>query len=354
MSSACWWLASVSLRGRGHVAANKPCQDAHFVWADGNMVVLVVCDGAGGAELEGQFSHVGSSTAARVIGRLLACHVEEFLAGALRPEAILDAARFSLGEVAEEKGIPLKALATTLVALVADEGRVGTLHIGDGAAYMLDREIGICLSPPDREPTGTTIFVTSDAPRVRCYSREVPPHVTGFAVTSDGAEGLYHAESTEVHPLVAELIQQPDFGPGTDRLEGLMRECLVPASGDDITVVVARKPFISGVYGCPACGGHNVGAVITRCRGEFLVRCRSRSCKESALRVRMDEYPDAPALFRRNLLRAGMTATMVAQRIRSRVKSKVQRRQPHIAPAAPSSSCGWGFRRRLAGPSRRC
>jgi len=312
VKSGSWWVAGVSVAGRSHVAKGLPCEDAHFTHDEGDTVVLVACDGKGS---RAKYSALGAAAVARTVGRVLVAHSGEVFGGDLSPQTVLDSALSSLEPLAEQKQADIREFACTLVALVANESEVVTFHIGDGAAFMLDREVPLCISPPTCEGSAT-YFVTSKNPPLMNFRRATGQRATGFMVTTDGAEGLYNPRTNEVHPLATRLVNRADFGPGA----GLLKECverqIQPTSIDDITVVVARKAGVAGVYGCPACRGQNIGAFLSRHKQAFHVRCRT--CKTEVMRVLLDDVPDAYQIFQRRLHEASFTHGMIRQRLSPR------------------------------------
>lgn len=312
MRPSAWWVAGVSVAGRSHVEGGLPCEDAHFTHNEGDTVVLVACDGKGSGA---RYSALGSAAVARTVGRLLVAHCEDVFEDELEAQTVVDSALSALEPLADENRCDIREFATTLVALVANEREVVTFHIGDGAAFMLDGEVPLCISRPNNKGTAT-YFVTSENPPVRHFRRAAGSRTTGFMVTTDGAAALYNPHTNEVTRLVTHLVNRADFRPGEQFLRESVERSLQPVTHDDITVLVARKAGVAGVYGCPACRGQNIGAFLSRQKQAFQVRCRS--CKTQIMQVPLEDVPDAARLFQRRLQEAAFTRAMIRQHLSPR------------------------------------
>jgi hypothetical protein len=128
------YVVGCSVRGPKHEAAGDPCQDASFGYElPGARFVLAVADGLGSAS----HSQYGAEAATRAVaGELRDAVVDaerldrEQLAEAM--ETAFAAARGAVADEADERGQPVSALNTTLLALTAGPFGVAGAAVGDG------------------------------------------------------------------------------------------------------------------------------------------------------------------------------------------------------------------------------
>jgi hypothetical protein len=182
-----WTWARASRRGLSHMRLETRRQDAlSCLSPNSESFAAVICDGAGSAE--------GASLTARTIIRRAA----DFLRNqsGMPDDGLLwswtDEARDRLLAVSEKQGKPRKDYAATLVAVVANNGGLVTMHIGDGAVVGRDAESGSwgAISWPHHgEYASTTYFITDD-PIVQLRITRSPPKFSAIALFSDGIERL--------------------------------------------------------------------------------------------------------------------------------------------------------------------
>ena len=243
-----WIVVGASVRGRGHVEADIPCQDSH-IYADlGNgWGIAITSDGAGSAE----YSHIGSKI---VVKRTLhymeqkittsASYKNNTLPGDLEWEKlaykVLKMVRNDMQKFAEERRIRLESLAATVIVVVHSPAGLLTVHIGDGRAGYQDMagEWHSLTTPHKGEEANQTIFVTSDFWHIPFYemsgvsvpeTRIVREPVKSFVLMSDGCEhtswncnlydagrGIYYDPNTPYSrffdPLVETLKEQKKNG----------------------------------------------------------------------------------------------------------------------------------------------
>jgi hypothetical protein len=161
-----WKVFFASATGKYHLASNAPCQDsAHYAVVE-DVLIGVVCDGAGSAN-EG---HVGSEFFARNLTELIAESVKSgHFAEVAREDyrdylsAMIQAIRSQLDEIAVSRQLTPRDFACTLVGCVAFRDGGCFFHIGDGFAIHLSETGESVLSQPENgEYADETYFVTDD------------------------------------------------------------------------------------------------------------------------------------------------------------------------------------------------
>lgn len=162
-----WKVFLASATGAYHLTNDQPCQDAGHFAVNGNVLVGVVCDGAGSAA-EG---HAGSRFFADRITQLAfaAFGTEELTA---RSDAewheaiagIVEQARSELAETAAAQERSLRDFASTLVGCVTSRDGGCFFHIGDGFAIHQRHTGESVLSRPENgEYADETYFVTDES-----------------------------------------------------------------------------------------------------------------------------------------------------------------------------------------------
>lgn len=153
-----WRAVAASCVGRGHVARDAPCDDAHVLAPRDDGLVVAVADGAGSARLGGRGASLAVTTAA------------DLLAQATDPDqatvaVALGRARAVLEDAARAEGFPLGDLATTLHVAVLAGDRLLTGQVGDGAVVSAAGDGAlVALDTGERgEYLNETVFLTSGA-----------------------------------------------------------------------------------------------------------------------------------------------------------------------------------------------
>ena len=161
-----WKVFFASATGKYHLACDTPCQDSgHFETIE-DILIGVVCDGAGSAS-EGQF---GAEFFSREVTKLISesirsGHFSEDVRSDYRDYllAIIQAARSKLDEIALARQLEPKAFACTLVGCIVSRNGGCFFHIGDGFAIH-HRETGVSVlsNPENGEYADETYFVTDN------------------------------------------------------------------------------------------------------------------------------------------------------------------------------------------------
>jgi Protein phosphatase 2C len=159
-----WKVFFASATGKYHLDGNTPCQDSgHYVVVD-DVLIGVVCDGAGSAR-EGQ---AGAEFFARKVTQLLTEAVKSGAFDAGREAdyrgnlaAMVERVRAELNATAQARELTLRDFACTLVGCIASRQGGCFFHIGDGfAIYMKDDGESVLSRPENGEHADETYFVT--------------------------------------------------------------------------------------------------------------------------------------------------------------------------------------------------
>lgn len=159
-----WKVFFASATGKYHLDGNTPCQDyGHYGIVD-DVLIGVVCDGAGSAR-EGQ---AGAEFFARKVTELLTDAVRSGKFDGRGEadcredlEAIVGRVRSELEETAQARELTLRDFACTLVGCIASRNGGCFFHIGDGfAIYMKDDGESVLSRPENGEHADETYFVT--------------------------------------------------------------------------------------------------------------------------------------------------------------------------------------------------
>lgn len=194
-----WRIYAASATGTSHIDKGIPCQDAFAFHAAGDVLVAVVCDGAGSAPRSDEGSRLLADTVARALGDR--CEREpECLGGdaeawfAIAADAVT-LARDALSQTAQAAQAPLSSYAATLVGYAGDGRRGWFFHIGDGIAVAEpatpddgeDSAAAWVSLPSNGEYANETYFVTGDSWREHLRVSPLPAPIAHLALMSDGA-----------------------------------------------------------------------------------------------------------------------------------------------------------------------
>jgi hypothetical protein len=198
-----WRVHAAAVIGSSHIEGGIPCQDAFAHASAGDVLVAVVCDGAGSAAR----SHVGSARFSRAVADALAAAATANGAGEALcdadPADLAEAARLAISaersglrELADAEGVELNAFAATLVAAIVGPGGGWFLHVGDGigVAELADGNVAMSL-PENGEYANETYFVTGSQWSEHLRLTPIPGPVATLALMSDGAAPFVMAKN---------------------------------------------------------------------------------------------------------------------------------------------------------------
>lgn len=248
-----WQVIGASVQGTAHGKTGAPCQDAHtFRHLPGNTVILAVADGAGSAEHSDMGAQAAVASASDSLARALepAWPDEAGDWEALFLEAFAQA-RQCVVQLAEDQGLPPRALASTLLCAVASERGLAVAQLGDGVA-VAGTEGGhwyVAASPQRGEYANETYFLTQGDALPPLDIRLYPERVQAIAAMTDGLLRLVlDLQRNEPHlpffePLLAFAAQASDEAEAGQQLASFLASERVSArTDDDKTLVLAVRP----------------------------------------------------------------------------------------------------------------
>jgi len=241
-----WIVASSSILGNSHAAANKPCQDAYWHLNMGHgWGVAVVSDGAGSYA----YSHYGS----RFTARDAAHHFrnEVYKQGWMKKDSLpeekewkvcaqntLFAVRGRLEGFAQQHELSFAHLGCTIIVVIYSPLGLLVTHIGDGrAGYSADgKQWEPMMIPYQGESPGSTVFITLDIWELSVCdrfieSRVIKGPVQAFCLLSDGCEdAAFECWRADKDGLVKDNnTPQPLFlDPNVEALRKMHAEGLTP------------------------------------------------------------------------------------------------------------------------------
>jgi len=128
------YLLGVSVAGYLHLKEGLPCQDAckYLIHKD-NYGLIAVADGLGSAFL----SHIGAQKAVeKAIETAIKLLEVNNTSLADIPIKMIEFSRYALIEIAEQEGLNLSNLATTLITVAFDKRGIHSAQVGDGAVVV--------------------------------------------------------------------------------------------------------------------------------------------------------------------------------------------------------------------------
>lgn len=253
-----WRVVGASVCGLSHERLGRPCQDAHC-WrlvSPGDVLVAAVADSVGSAELGEVGAEIAARTAVGAVCRDLADGVlpgeEGFWAARLK--AAVAEALDAVNHEAAQRAVPPRALASTLILVVASPQGAAAAQVGDGAAVVAhDAELTALTTPDTGEYLNETIFLVSPGAldRVQFRLHEGPVH--HLALFSDGLEMLALKMPAGVPhgPFFAPLFRfagqaaEPEAARG-DLERFLLSPRVRERADDDLTLLLAALGERSG------------------------------------------------------------------------------------------------------------
>lgn len=255
-----WRVASACEIGTSHISAGTPCQDNAFHAIlrtnEGQILVAVVCDGAGSAA----HSEVGSWLACTTFAELIEVYFENGgrLVDIDRNKILIWIAATAerLIARANEDGNESKDYSCTLLAAIVGNNAAVFAQIGDGAIVVSHGEAdgwSWVFWPQHGEYANQTVFVLSANAAEAMEFNLAERRIDEFAMFSDGIERMVlHGASKAVNEPFFDQMFVPvraSKSRGTDqalseKLKGYLGSAAVNAkTNDDKTLLLAtRRP----------------------------------------------------------------------------------------------------------------
>lgn len=164
-----WKIVGASARGDAHIKSDMPCQDHHHYQIRNNILVAIVCDGAGSAKNAEIGARMGSEHLTNALISALNESTTDYLLNEsdFRKliESKLSILRANVTQEATINQLSIYDYHATLVGLAIGPEGGFFFHIGDGAAIALnhDRISTVAHSAPENgEFADQTYFYTID------------------------------------------------------------------------------------------------------------------------------------------------------------------------------------------------
>ena len=247
-----WRVVGASVQGVGHLKSDTPCQDAHrFVILPGGLLLAVVADGAGSAELAAQGSQFAADC---LVDGMSRDEMQPYLNGevaTMRPmlEAAFSATRQLLEEKAALAGHDPKDYSTTVLLVIASPSWIAVAQVGDGAVVVEDRDGSVLAltTPQIGEHANETIFLVSPGAIEQAEFVVWRGAVKNVAAFTDGLQrlALKLPEGAAHAPFFAPLFQftaeMDDATAGKTQLESFLRSPrITERADDDLTLLLAH------------------------------------------------------------------------------------------------------------------
>jgi hypothetical protein len=226
-----WRVFSASATGQRNVDQGAPGQDASHCLVTGDVLVAVVCDGAGSAQEGGTGADFMARTLAEQLSSTLCDdrHLLDLQAeGSGRLETALrgaiEAVRSRLADLAASSELELHDYSCTLVGCVAAAAGGCLFHIGDGFAIVQGAEGESVLSRPENgEYADETYFVTYEnwKDHLRLTPLAAPASGCLIGLMSDGTA-----------PFAVDRARSGFFRPFIDPVAAYLREATAPAGNE--------------------------------------------------------------------------------------------------------------------------
>ena len=239
-----WYMLCASRRGRLHEHEATFREDAVRIDSGNNWHLIAVADGAGSANLSRLGSELVVDAAIKEMRAYVKSQVPSAAVARVACQEALEAAWTALYKTAEERQIPFKDLATTLLLLAYHPqlNIVGYAQVGDGliVAQKDDGELVQLGEPESGEYSGQTYFMTNykhNELASKSKSLEANNPLRLFFVMSDGVSDDLYPPLERVMGLITpmpKVLTSKDPGEALYDLIGYERA----GSFDDRTLAV--------------------------------------------------------------------------------------------------------------------
>ena len=231
-----WRVFSASATGKRNLDHGTAGQDASHCVVTDDVLVAVVCDGA------------GSVPEGRTGSQFMAHELAEQLAGNLRADrnapldetirSAIEAVRTRLAGLADSRELTLHDFSCTLVGCVAAPAGGTFFHVGDGFGIWQDTAVEAVMSPPENgEYADETYFVTDANWHEHLRLTPLPEAKPGcmIGLLSDGSA-----------PFAVNRARSGFFAPFIEPVAAFLREATAP-NGNEALRNLLESPRASDI-----------------------------------------------------------------------------------------------------------
>jgi Protein phosphatase 2C len=241
-----WRSIGARATGTSHAGDGSPCQDAFsFVSLNDDLVAIAVADGAGSAPFSASGAELATSRAVQYLRNVADLVIDDPSTWPPAIRGAFEAARGSVMDFGQARGIEVRQLATTLQVVLLGRSACCYGRIGDGGGVGRRDGTLVPLSPPPGNlfPNETTFLTTAGSePDVFFHADEL----SDCAIFTDGIQPLaMHLSQWKPHdpffgPLFEFLRTSPDTSLAQDDLGAYLgTERFDRRTDDDRTLVIA-------------------------------------------------------------------------------------------------------------------
>lgn len=257
MAGTAWHVVGHSLTGTDHQKSDQPCEDAHSLRVDGEMLAMAVSDGASSEAHGGAAAALTASLLTeRLLGLLSNGGTVPSNADADIWREIMQDAHEALHKAAEDDGSDWKSWACTAIACLASPERAVLIHIGDGFGYISgsaqqgEAHPFVFSAPENGRSDQYTYFLCDANWRDHCRV-SILANPTMIVLGSDGARFTLNKDRTNVfqdlvhdmNEIMFSRIETPERR--AEFLHNIMQRYAKYAYGDDLTLAWAGLTHIS-------------------------------------------------------------------------------------------------------------
>ena len=240
-----WKIAGASIIGSSHIKNHIPCQDFIHFLTRGEVICIVLADGAGTSK----YSDIGAEIACTTITRHITSDFERFFS-----MTSLEIKRFFIHAIRTRLGRKASLLETTktefsstllFLAIKGDKYLMG--HLGDGLIGCENNGNLILLSAPENgEFANTTYFVTSQhyEDHFRICRGNIFNYTSFFLMSDGAAEALFHKKEHIFSPAVkifASWLDNFKSDEVSAAIKSNMENLFPKHTMDDCSIIIAHK-----------------------------------------------------------------------------------------------------------------
>lgn len=188
-----WKIIGTSARGDAHIKSDLPCQDHHHFEKNDNLLVAIVCDGAGSAKK----AEIGAQYGSEFLSIEILEEINNSNYAILKTEqefrslveSKIESLREKISSEAAANQLQIYDYHATLVGMAIGIDGGYFFHIGDGAAIALNRnrsEVVAYSKPENGEFSDQTYFYTVDDWKNHLRITPIKPEASIIMLMSDG------------------------------------------------------------------------------------------------------------------------------------------------------------------------